>query len=88
MIDIILLGAGILFSLTGAFLIGKEIGKRSRKIGLSELGSPAMFAYLLTHERHRHAKDLSQIDKDLADMAKLGINAPEGPYGLWIEVKR
>lgn len=72
----------------GAYMIGVHVGKRSRKIGLSDLGSPAMFAYLLKHERHRHVRDICQIDKDLADMARMGIYAPEVPVGLWIDVKK
>jgi hypothetical protein len=77
----------IILLLVAMYYYGYYKGKRSRKFHLSELKSPETFAYLLKHERHRHMKDICQIDKDLADAARMGIHAPEAPIGLWIEVR-
>jgi hypothetical protein len=71
-----------------SFAIGYRRGKKSRKIDLAGLGAKEAFAYFLTHEISRHRSDISKAKIDLKKLTDKGINAPDIPVGLWIEVRK
>ena len=79
---------GIIMACLGAFMVGYERGKRSRKIDLKDFCNGEVMAWFLRHEIDRHIEDVVRGEKELERLESMGYFCPDKPLDLWIEVKK